>query len=92
MTHTEFETLVLKKLTSIETDVSSLQTQVTQMDEKFENRFDRLDNRMDDMEEGLGQEIRLQWAYLNQAFSNMTTMMNPSFFTEQQQKYKKTAV
>ena len=42
---------------------------------KIHDKFDRLDDRVDDMESNLTQEIRMQGAYLNQAFDMEGTIL-----------------
>ena len=57
-----------KDVWSLKEDVSWLKKDVSSLHDKF----DRLDDRVDDMESNLTQEIRMQGAYLNQAFDRMS--------------------
>ena len=91
MTNTEFETQVLKELKEIKTDVSGLKTDVSGLKtdmwevkteiQDLHQKFDRLDDRLDEVNTNLTQEIRLQGAYLNQAFDRM------SYMQQTKQKY-----
>ena len=77
MTQDEFQTLVLKELSDIKSDVWTLKWDMDIVKKditSLHNKFDRLDDRVDEVESNLRQEIRLQWAYLNQAFDRMSYM------------------
>lgn len=78
MSNTAFEDKVLEKLEKIETDVSGLKTDVSGLHQKF----DHLDDRIDETEWNLKQEMRVQSAYLNQAFDRMSFLQqNKADFT-----------
>lgn len=68
----DFETLVLEKLSKIDDKVSGLEIQTASL----HGKFDRLDDRLDSVEKNLTQEIRVQGAYLNQAFDRMSYMQS----------------
>jgi len=75
MTNTEFENKVLSELKNISSNVSALDSKVSTLDSKvnsLDNKLDRLDDRLDEVESNLSQEIKMQGAYLNQAFDRMS--------------------
>lgn len=90
MTNKDFETLVLEKLSKIDNKVSGLDDKVSGLNNKvsgleiqtasLHRKFDRLDDRLDSVEKNLTQEIRVQGAYLNQAFDRMSYMQSAGQF------------
>jgi len=78
--------VISKDISILKTDVSWLKNKFNILDNKFDvldnkfnildNKFDRLDDSVYEQTSEIKQEIRLQWAYLNQAFDRMSYMQN----------------
>ncbi|MDA9128851.1 hypothetical protein N9J72_00030 [Candidatus Gracilibacteria bacterium] len=67
MSNTDFENLVLQELKGIKGEMGEMKSGISLLHSKF----DRLDDRLDEVESNLKQEMKLQGAYLNQAFDRM---------------------
>ncbi len=77
MTDTDFQTQVLGEFQKINTEFQKVNSRFDSLDGKI----DRLDDRLDVVKDELSQEIRLQGAYLNQAFDRM------SYIQQTKEKY-----
>lgn len=60
MTKTDFEWIVIDKLTSMEWEISGLKWEIWLL----HNKFDHLDEKIDNQTFEIKQTVRLQWAYL----------------------------
>ncbi len=67
MTDKDFQQEVLKELKEMKWEIWEVKSDV----KSLHNKFDKLDDRVDDVESNIRQEIRIQGAYLNQAFDRM---------------------
>ena len=90
MGNSEFEKLVIEKLSNIESDVWTLKSDVwtlksdvwtlksdvLSLNDKMDKWFNRLENLINDQTTDLEETINSQGKYINQAFSVISSMQN----------------